>query len=459
MKLFFSGIGGSGVSAIAGFQSGRGHRVFGSDRCFDREQNQPLRHILERQGITIVPQDGSGIDRSFDRAIFSTAVEATNPDAMQAGALGIPVSTRPDYLAAITREFRTSAVAGTSGKSTTAGMLAFLMNRLGMSPGYIGGGRVKQFRSDDNPGNYFVGSSDLLVIEACESDGSIVNYAASHAIIGNLALDHYEISETARLFERLAEHTSGKVLMNGDDPNLAACRIENPVRYSVHRDSRYQARDIELRAFSTSFAVDRQHFLLNLPGLHNLYNALACIALLAELGIGLDSVAEHLPSFEGIERRFDVHLNDGRWLVVDDYAHNPHKIASLMTTMRSFSDRVCYVFQPHGFGPTRLMKEGYIETFSEQLRPRDRLLLLPVYDAGGTAVRDITSEDIAGPLRQAGHDALSLEARQQVSDATRSCDAVVVFGARDETLSVLAADIAAAMHADQAAPSERRGDF
>jgi UDP-N-acetylmuramate--alanine ligase len=442
VKIFFSGIGGSGVSAIAGFMAERGHIVYGSDRLFDRDPDNRICRLLKSKGIAIVPQDGGGLDSSFDAAVFSTAVEKDNPDFVRAERLGITIRTRPEYLAEIVSRFRTVAVAGTSGKSTVSGMLAFLMCRLGMKPNFIGGGRVKGFRTPGNPGNWIAGDSDLLVIEACESDGTIVHYRPAYTIISNLDLDHHTVQETALMFRRLAENTSGLVITGADDKNMAACGITSPVSFSIENNSAYRARDIEYGALNTSFSVLGRRFELSLPGRHNLYNALACIALLLELGADAGDIAEHLPAFSGIERRFDVHLNDGRHLVVDDYAHNPHKISCLMETMRGISDRVCYIFQPHGYGPTRLMKERYIETFATNLRHSDVLVLLPIYYAGGTAAKDISSGDIAGPVAASGKAAMAIGDRKDIFRLADKWDSYVIFGARDDSLSDYAEYIA-----------------
>jgi UDP-N-acetylmuramate--alanine ligase len=156
------------------------------------------------------------------------------------------------------------------------------------------------------------------------------------------------------------------------------------------------------------------------------------------------AIAPALPAFTGIERRFDIHLNDGRHLVLDDYAHNPHKIRSLMRTMQGISNRICYIFQPHGFGPARMMKQGYIDVFSENLRDDDRLVMLPIYYAGGTAAKDISSGDIAGPVRVNGKTAEVLD-RTEVMDTLGDHEAYVVLGARDDSLSDFAAEIAKAL--------------
>jgi UDP-N-acetylmuramate--alanine ligase len=442
VKIFFSGIGGSGVSAIAGFMADRGHTVAGSDRLFDLDPAHPVCRRLRGQGIAIVPQDGAGIDRSFDFAVFSTAVEGGNPDFGKAQEIGLPVKTRPEYLAEMAAAFKTVAVAGTSGKSTTSGMLAFLMERLGMGPNFIGGGRVKQFKTARNSGNYCSGTSDTLVIEACESDGSIVSYRPEHTLLLNLDLDHHSVAETADMFKTLSGNTSGLVIFGGDDQNLASCGIKDTIQFTIDRRSPYEASDIDYGPFNTAFRVNGTKFEISLPGKHNVYNALACIAFLSEMDVDAGEISRVLRDFAGIERRFDIHLSQGGYLVVDDYAHNPHKIANLMETVRKISGKVCYVFQPHGYGPTRLMREGYIQIFSSYLRETDCLKLLPVYYAGGTAARDISSKDIADPVRAFGKNAEVVGDRAEIVTMPKEWESYVVFGARDDSLSHLAEGIA-----------------
>ncbi len=440
-KIFFSGIGGSGVSAIASFMADRGNKVVGSDRSFDKDPDNPVCRTLRNKGINVVPQDGSGISTSFDFIVFSTAVEDNHPELLKAKELGIPLKTRPQYLCEIVADFSTVAVAGTSGKSTTAGMLAFLMDRLGLEPNFIGGGRVKQFKNSCNLGNSLAGSSDYLVVEACESDGSIVHYYPFYSIVGNLNLDHNTIEETAGMFETLGRNTEEIVVVSGDDENLTLCRFDKPIKFSIDKDSKYQAKSIQYQPFATLFRLRDVVFRLSLPGKHNLYNALACIALLAEMGIALGDMAKVLPDFSGIERRFDIYLNNGKNIVIDDYAHNPHKIASLMETIKKIRRDICYIFQPHGYGPTRMMKREYIETFINNLRKEDHLILLPIYYAGGTSVKDISSEDLCDGIKVAGKSVEVLHERPALFNRLKEWDNYVVFGARDESLAEFAREI------------------
>ncbi|MGB9715021.1 MAG: UDP-N-acetylmuramate--L-alanine ligase [Thermodesulfovibrionales bacterium] len=448
-KLFFSGIAGSGVSAIACFMADKGQSVSGSDRSFENNQKHPLYNILKAKGINITPQDGSGIDSSLDLVVFSTAVEHDSPEFTKVKTLKIPFKTRPEYLAELTIKFKTIAISGTSGKSTTAGMLAFLMHRLGMEPNFIGGGRVKQFKKENHPGNSLVGNSDILVVEACESDGTIVKYKPEHLILLNLHLDHNPVDITAEMFRSVIKNTNGLIVFNADDQRLKKIIVSNAVTFSVDSPSKYKAIDIKYNTFSTEFSLDNIRFTLSLPGKYNLYNALSCIAILSEMGIPVKDISNIIHEFKGIERRFDVHLNNGKYLVIDDYAHNPHKILSLMKAMKNISKDICYIFQPHGFGPTRLMKDEYIEAFSQNLGEYDHLILLPIYYAGGSSKKDISSYDLAGGIKAKGKSVEVIEKRDEILKNLGRWNTYVVFGARDETLSDFAKTIAQSLYKPQ----------
>lgn len=445
LKIFLSGIGGSGMSAIACFMSDKGHIIYGSDRAFDKDPTHPALKILKAKGIKIVKQDGSGIDKSFDFVLFSTAVEQDNPEYVRAKALKIPIKTRPDYLAEIVLDFKTIAVAGTSGKSTTSGMLAFLFKRLGLEPNFIGGGRVKQFKTDTDLGNSLAGKSDHLIIEACESDGTIVNYMPYHSIILNLELDHHPLEKTEEMFKAFIRNTKNFVIINADDARLEKALSKDAITFSIYKDSDFKAEQIAYKFFGSNFFIRGVPFSLNIPGEYNIYNALSCIALLNKLGVPLNDIAKILSEFNGIERRFDIHLNKEKYLVIDDYAHNPHKIASLMKTVKTIKDRVCYIFQPHGFQPTKMMKNEYIETFAENLRNDDHLILLPIFYAGGTAPRDISSHDLANAIRAKGRSAEAIDERKDILEMVGKWENYVIFGARDEGLSIFASEIARAI--------------
>lgn len=441
MKIFFSGIGGSGVSAIASFMADKGHDISGSDRSFDTDKNHPAYAPLVSKGIKILPQDGAGINSSFDQVVFSTAVEKDLPEPKKAAELGIPIKMRPEFLAELVSSHRTFAVAGTSGKSTTSGLLAYMMRELALSPNFIGGGRVSQFKEANNLGNAIAGSSQLLVVEACESDGSIVSYKPEFTILHNLELDHHSVDKTAVMFTILAGNTAKKTLVNADDAHLAKLKLGNAVTYGITQPARYRAENLQLKPISSEFMVDGVKFTLNMPGLYNVYNALACVATLAEFGIPLKDLVKPLETFRGVDRRFDVYLNDGKSFVMDDYAHNPHKIESMMQMAQKIKDSITYIYQPHGFAPTRMMKNEYIEAFAKNLRPSDRLLLLPIFYVGGTVAKDISSNDLANGVVALGKKAATAD-REEIMQNVKAGENYIVFGARDESLAEFAKSIA-----------------
>lgn len=441
-RIHFSGIAGSGMSALALFALDKGAFVTGSDRAFDMNGSQNLRALMKKRGILITPQDGSAIVNDLNMVVFSTAVEETNPEYKRAVSIGIPIRFRPDLLAEIIGHYNTIAVAGTSGKSTVSGMLAYLMKGLGMEPNFIGGGKVREFKTELNPGNYLTGSSRYLVVEACESDGSIINYAPTSTILLNLDLDHHQVEETLEMFRKLVSNTTQRVILNGDDKNLRPLLTEKTTTFALDGMAQFKPDHVSYGGLYTDFRLQGVDFHLSLPGRYNLLNALACIAYLSTEGVALREIAHILPGFTGIERRFQIYLNDQRGMVIDDYAHNPHKIASMIEATQRLRERICYVFQPHGYGPTRLMKEGYIQTFISALRDSDHLVLLPIYYAGGTAQRDISSGEIVEQVIKAGRSAEAIDSRNEVFRLVGRFNNFVVFGARDDSIAELAEGIA-----------------
>jgi UDP-N-acetylmuramate--alanine ligase len=321
-------------------------------------------------------------------------------------------------------------------------MLANALVSLGEDVNFLGGGRVLGLGKNGSDTNYRTGDSDTLVFEADESDGSIVSYRPEHTVLLNLDLDHNPVEETAQMFRTLMENTCGLCLLNADDLHLNALIPKSAVTFSMDSPSSHSARQVALGAFGSEFMLHDTRFTLTLPGRHNVYNALACASVLIELGHSPGEAAQALASFRGISRRFNIHLNDRRGLVIDDYAHNPHKLTFLMETVRrAVAEPVCYIFQPHGFGPTRLMKEGYIQAFSDGLREQDMLVLLPIFYSGGTAAQDISSKDLAREIRNNGGNVHTVYQRNGLLEIAHKYRSFVILGARDESLTGLARDI------------------
>ncbi len=432
----------------------KGHEVLGSDRSFDSDPSHPAYGPLVSKGVKIVPQDGSGIQPGLDLVVFSTAVEKDLPEPRRCSDLGLSVLTRPEFLAQLVSSHKTFAIAGTSGKSTTSGMLAYMMHELGLEPNFIGGGRVSQFKNPTNLGNSFSGKSDLLVVEACESDGSIVHYKPEFTVLLNLDFDHHSVEKTAEMFRALVKNTKQETLLNTDDEHLSSLGLSEAVTFGLDRPAKYKAVSVELKPLSSEFTLNGLRFTVSLPGRYNVYNALACLATLSESGVRLEDCVRPLKSFRGIDRRFDVHLDDGKTFVMDDFAHNPHKISSMMEMAKKIRPRITYIFQPHGFAPTRMMKKEYIEAFAQHLRPDDRVIFLPIFYVGGTVAKDISSEDLAAGVRENGKAGSTADRAQILADA-KAGEAYVVCGARDESLSSFAASIAKRIGASKGALSSK----
>jgi UDP-N-acetylmuramate--alanine ligase len=440
-EYFFIGIGGSGMSAIAQILAGQGHGVSGSDRNYDRGVSAPFFSRLQELGIRLFPQDGSGVDEETECVVVSTAIEDSVPDVARARALGVPVRHRAEVLAEITNEKRGIAAGGTSGKSTVCGMVGTLLFDAGRDPSIINGGRMKNFDDGLLPGNAHAGKSELLVIESDESDGSIVNYRPAVSIVTNVTKDHKTIPELVALFETFIANTAELAVLNADCPTTMRLDTKGKkvVTYGIGRPADIRAESLALELFTASFTVDGVKFSLRVPGKHNVSNALAAIAVGRHLGLGAGELKRGLEAFKGIARRFDLIGEAGGVRVIDDFAHNPDKIRATLEALERAPGRRLLMFQPHGFGPTKFMRDELIEVFAAKMREDDVLFMPEIFYAGGSAERSISSAEITDAISARGRKALFFENRSDIAGAlvaeSQPGDTVAVMGARDDTLT------------------------
>lgn len=437
-NVHFTGIFGTGMSALAQYLRFEGIDVSGSDRLLGSEDTAPMRHLLEGLGCVIVEQDGSGVNGETDALCVSTAIEETNPDIAAARAFGLPIVHRSDVLAAIIGLKRTIAVAGTSGKSTVTAMIFEFLTACGKSPSLISGAPLRRLEKQGLIGNAWKGGSDLLVVEADESDGTLVKYRPAVSVVLNISKDHKDIDEIRGLFETLVSKSRWSAL-NGDDPIVAS--LPGSATFGRTRPASWQPDGEELLPTSVKLFRKGVEYHLPLPGGHNLENLRAALCVCEYLGCDGPTLAGAVRNFEGVARRFTVTETAQNVCVVDDFAHNPAKIAAAVIAARGLSDRIIAVYQPHGFGPTRFLRDEYIKTFRAVFGEGDSLYLLPIYYAGGTARKDISSEDIIrglGPVpfrAEAVGDRSELLAR--LKDDARQGDCVLFMGARDPSLPAL----------------------
>jgi UDP-N-acetylmuramate--alanine ligase len=432
------------MSAIAQYLRFQGIAVSGSDRLHASEDTAPMRQSLEGLGCTIVNQDGSGVSADTDVVCISTAIEESNPDIAAARSQSIPIIHRSDLLAAIIASRRTIAVAGTSGKSTVTSMIFEFLTACGKSPSLISGAPLRRLEKQGLIGNAWSGESDLLVVEADESDGTLVKYSPEVAVILNISRDHKSTDEIKELFVRLISQ-SFWTAVNWDDPILASF----PATVGFGRSSLASWHPDREELLPTSVKLFRKgiEYHLPLPGEHNLENLRAALCVCEHFGCDGVTFAAAVRGFEGVARRFSLTETEQIIHVVDDFAHNPAKIAAAVNAARGLSDRIIAVYQPHGFGPTRFLKDEYIATFRKVFRKNDILYLLPIYYAGGTAEKNISSEDIVKGLGTVPFIAQTLSDRDKLltklkADAIPG-DCVLVMGARDPSLPALVKKIVA----------------
>jgi UDP-N-acetylmuramate--alanine ligase len=448
-RFHYAGVGGSGMSALAQFQAMLGGRASGSDRGFDRGERPIARGQLERLGVAILPQDGSGAGGDCAAVVVSTAVEEQVPDLAAARARALPVVHRSELLAHWVAAFRSIAVAGTSGKSTVVAMIFEILRGAGRDPSVITGGELVALQREQLWGNAWAGRSDLLVVEADESDGSLVRYTPAIGMALNLSRDHKTEAEVAGMFATLRARTR-EAFVCGEDAALGALRAGARV-FGFGEGADVRARDVALSADGSRFTVGGVTFALPVPGAHNVENALAAIAATLAVGVELPAMAGPLARFQGVARRFQSIGSAAGVEVVDDFAHNPAKIRAALATARLRAGRVLAIYQPHGYGPTRFLREDFVETFATELRPGDRAWLLEIFYAGGTAVRDFSSADLVREIVERGRPAEFAPSRAwlaaRVAEVARAGDLVLVMGARDPSLTTFALELLAALAA------------
>ncbi len=439
---------------------GAGAQVSGSDRSRDQGRTPEKFAWLESLGFTLYPQDGSGITSAGQTLIASAAVEDTVPEMVRARELGCPRMSRAELLAKLFNQAPESiAIGGTSGKSTVTGMTGWIMDQAGRDPTIMNGAVMKNYATPDAPfASARVGSGGVFVSEVDESDGSIALYQPGVAVLLNVSLDHKSMDELRQLFgDFLRVCDTAVVNLDDHEAGLLLPVYTPSITYAIHNPVA-QIGVVEGSIVEGPFAIsatltdrrDASHHELKLqvPGLHNLSNALAAIAAASATGVAVAVAVAALGSYAGLARRFDViGTSPCGVTVIDDFGHNPEKCAATLSTLKAQPGRVIAFFQPHGYGPLRQMGHELAETFARLLGPEDVTILCdPVY-FGGTVDRSEGSERIVRLIGEAGGSAEYIATREACADRivelARPGDRVVIMGARDDTLTLFARDLLA----------------
>jgi len=454
---FFCGVGGSGMTPLALIIQARGGRVEGSDRALDQGRNAERFDFLRAHGVALHPQDGSGVRRAGQTLVTSAAVEETIPDVQAARRVGAAVTTRARLLADLFNDAALAVgVAGTSGKSTTTGMIGWILHRADKDPTIMNGADMKNFVDAASPfASARIGAGEAFVSEVDESDGSIAFFKPRIAVVNNISLDHKSMDELRSLFRDFSLKAETAVL-NLDNPETAALVSDlKPGRAATFSltDPRADllaslpvpspagiAFQVKARNTGETVEVD-----LKVPGRHNVANALAALCAARACGVRLADAAAYLGEFSGIRRRLEVMGTVNGITVIDDFAHNPDKISATLETMHAFPGRLLLMFQPHGYGPIRLMRTALVDCFAKGMHDEDVLVMPePVY-FGGTVDRSVGSRELAGDIERAGRKASAFPDRNACGDAlvklARPGDRILVMGARDDSLSIFAHEL------------------
>ena len=446
-RIHLVGVAGSGMSGIAALLLELGHDVSGSDKVKSWEVDR-----LQRLGLCFRAEHRAEDAKDAGLVIYSSAIRETNPIRAAAVIAGQPLVRRAEALAAIMSGKRGIVVAGMHGKTTTSAMAAHVLREGGTHPSHYVGAEIPLLGSNahwDLRGEYFVAEGD-------ESDGTLRLFKPEHALVLNIEEEHLDfyadLAAIEEVFSQLVDQTSGSVFYCADDPHAARiCRLHSrPVSFGFSGHADYRGTDIELRDFASVFSVFHRgeklgEAVLNVPGRHNVSNALGVIALASELGIPFDKIVHSLGRFQHARRRFEIKYQSNRFLLVDDYAHHPTEISATLATARAAGrKRVLTMFQPHRYSRTKALRREFGRAFDNA----DRIVVTDIYPASEQPLPGISGQTIADEIAAHGHRGVSYQPRldwlhRDVGNMIAAGDLILSLGAGNihEQLSSLAADL------------------
>jgi UDP-N-acetylmuramate--alanine ligase len=405
-RIHFVGIGGIGMSGIAELLANLGYEVSGSDA-----KRSEVTARLETLGVVVSTGHDARHVGNADVVVVSSAISHDNPEVAEARRRHVPVIPRAEMLAELMRLRYGIAIAGAHGKTTTTSMVALVLDRAGLDPTAVIGGRLSAFGS-----NARLGNGDYMVVEADESDRSFLKLSPAIAVITNIDREHMESYGTWDNLQHAFAEFANKVPFYGA---VVACADDGPVRallpqltrrvitYALDREADVTGRDMQLEAFGSTCTVvhrsagsfaDLGRLQLRVPGRHNVLNALAAVAVGLEVGISFDRMSAAFAEFQGAERRFQARGEAGGVLVVDDYGHHPTELAAVLAAARAgINRRLVAVFQPHRYSRTQQL----LDDFGPALSGADHVVLTDIYPAGEAPIAGINLDVLAAAVRKA----------------------------------------------------------
>jgi UDP-N-acetylmuramate--alanine ligase len=455
-RVHFVGVGGSGMSGIAELLANLGYAVSGSDARLSA-----VTAHLSSLGVTVVEGHDAANVGDADVVVYSSAVRPTNPEIVEASRRRIPVIPRAEMLAELMRLKYSVAVAGAHGKTTTTSMIALVLEQGGLDPTAVIGGRLSAFGSSAR-----LGRGDYMVVEADESDRSFLKLTPSVAVITNIDQEHLEsyrdFEDLQQAFVAFANKVPfyGTIVACADDGyvrQLLPAMTRRVITYGLDTpDAHYRGVDVSGSGFDWRCTVVRDlrrpsrgddggtvtlgQVALQVPGRHNLQNALAAVAVGLELGVPFDRIAAALAGFRGAERRFEDHGEVRGVRVIEDYGHHPTEIAAVVGAARAaLGRRLVVVFQPHRYSRTKRL----LDRFGPALTGADEIVLTDIYAAGEDAVPGVTVEALADAIRR--HVTAPLHIVKDINEVPRAVARLVKEG--DVVMTLGAGSIGAASEA------------
>ncbi|HET6900309.1 MAG TPA: UDP-N-acetylmuramate--L-alanine ligase [Vicinamibacteria bacterium] len=434
--IHFVGIGGSGMSGIAEVLLNLGYVVSGSD-----QKKSPVTERLAAQGARTFEGHAAAHVEGAHVVVISTAVRPTNPEVVEARRLGIPVIPRAEMLAELMRLKYGVAVAGSHGKTTTTSMVAMILDKGGLDPTVVVGGRLGVLGSGAR-----LGRGDFMVAEADESDRSFLKLSPTIAIVTNIDREHLDtykdLADVQEAFlgflNKVPFYGAGVVCLDDGPVQDILPRVERRVvTYGLSPQAQVSARDVQLKPMSSTYLAVLEGAPLGkvelaVPGAHNVLNSLAAVAVGLELAVSFESIRQGLAAFTGVDRRFQIRGDAGGILVVDDYGHHPTEIRATLETLRgrAGSRRTVVLFQPHRYTRTQHLWDEFCRAF----HLADVLLLADIYPAGEEPVAGVTSEALAEAITRRGHRQVLYagdlkKAADRLAQEVKDGDVVLTLGA------------------------------
>lgn len=431
-RIHFVGIGGISMSAIATVMSQKGYAVSGSDMKDSETLDE-----LKKTGIKIfVGHNGQNIEGA-ELLIYTSAVKSDNPELIEAGIKGIPAIERAVMLGCLIDKYKLPiGICGTHGKTTTTSMIASILLQAEKDPTVMVGGELPLIN-----GNFRTGSSPYFVFESCEYSNSFFNFRPLVSVFLNIEADHLDffkdLDDIINSFKKYSQNTkkSGVIIANAEDMNVTAalegtdCKV---LSFGIEKGD-FTAKNIIFENGCASFDVYSNDSLyakitLNVPGIHNVYNALASCAAAFSLGIDGETAAKGLLKFKGAKRRFELKYKTKGITIIDDYAHHPSEIMSVLSSAKRMGfKRIICIFQPHTYSRTRFL----FDDFAKVLSGFDKVILADIYAAREKNTYGISSKDLALKIRNSSYFESFEEIADFVKSAAKEGDLIITMGAGD----------------------------